>query len=158
MNIEDIEKLAELSKIELSEIEKDTLLKDLDGILAYVKQIESVDVPDVKEEYAHRNIWREDEVKNPEFDAQIVADDIALTLEKIGPLKFKVIAYKMLQKIIQAGALGVEIVLSGKLPSERARSWRFAEGYLKKAGESSKEIDRAKSTALTKTGIIGHSV
>ena len=56
------------------------------------------------------------------------------------------------------GALGCEIRLSGKLPSERAKSWRFSEGYLKKAGDSTKEVDMAQTTALTKTGIIGIKV
>ena len=36
-------------------------------------------------------------------------------------LKFKVIAYRALQKIVSAGALGVEIRLNGKLPSTRAK-------------------------------------
>ncbi len=99
-----------------------------------------------------------DEIKDPLFDAQLVADEIALALERMGNLKFKVIAYRKLQEIINAGALGCEMRLTGKLPSERAKSWRFAEGYLKKAGEPSKEIDRAQATALTKTGIIGVKV
>jgi len=95
------------------------------------------------------------EIENPLFDAQLVADEIAMALERRGNLKFKVIAYKKLQEIMNAGALGCELRITGKLPSERAKSWRFAEGYLKKAGESSKEIDRAEAIALTKTGIIG---
>jgi len=99
-----------------------------------------------------------DEIKNPLFDAQLVADEIALALERMGNLKFKVIAYRKLQEIMKAGALGCELRLTGKLPSERAKSWRFAEGYLKKAGEPSKEIDRAQATGLTKTGIIGVKV
>lgn len=98
------------------------------------------------------------EIENPLFDSQTVADDIALNLERMGNLKFKIIAYKKLQEIMAAGALGCELRLSGKLPSERAKSWRFSEGYLKKSGESSKEVDRAKATALTKTGIIGIKV
>lgn len=98
------------------------------------------------------------EIQNPLFDSKIVADDIAISLEKMGNLKFKVVAYKKLQEIMSAGALGCEIRLSGKLPSERAKSWRFSEGYLKKAGDSTKEVDRALSTALTKTGIIGVKV
>jgi small subunit ribosomal protein S3 len=98
------------------------------------------------------------EIEIPLFDSQIVADDIALALERMGNLKFKVIAYRKLQEIMKTGALGCEIRLTGKLPSERAKSWRFAEGYLKKAGESSKEINRSMSTALTKTGIIGIKV
>jgi len=98
------------------------------------------------------------EIENPLFDAQLVADEIAMSLEKMGNLKFKVVAYKKLQEIIRAGALGCELRLSGKLPSERAKSWRFSEGYLKKAGEPSKEINRAQAVALTKTGIIGIKV
>ena len=98
------------------------------------------------------------EIKNPLFNAQLVADEIALALERMGNLKFKVIAYRKLQEIMKEGALGCELRLTGKLPSERAKSWRFAQGYLKKAGEPSKEIDRAQATGLTKTGIIGIKV
>ncbi len=98
------------------------------------------------------------EIENPLFDAQLVADEIAMALERMGNLKFKVIAYRKLQEIIEAGALGCEIRLSGKLPSERAKSWRFAEGYLKKAGDSRKEVDRAETTAITKTCMIGVKV
>ena len=98
------------------------------------------------------------EITNPLFDSQLVADDIAMALERMGNLKFKVVAYKKLQEIMHAGALGCELRLSGKLPSERAKSWRFSEGYLKKSGESSKEVDRSMATALTKTGIIGVKV
>jgi len=99
-----------------------------------------------------------DEIKEPEFDAQINADDIALSLERFGPLKFKVVAYRTLQRIINAGALGVEIRLSGKLPGSRAKSWRFAQGYLKKTGDSAKVVDRAQSSAQTKPGTIGVKV
>ena len=99
-----------------------------------------------------------DEIKQPEFDAQIVADDIALALENLGPIKFKVIAYKMLQKIMSAGALGVEIRLGGKLPSARAKQWRFSQGYLKKTGDSAKVVDKAQATAQTRPGTVGVKV
>ena len=99
-----------------------------------------------------------DEIKVPELDAQIMADDIALALERMGPLKFKVIAYRTLQRIIEAGALGVEIRLSGKLPGSRARTWRFAQGYLKKTGDPAKVVDRAQSKAQTKPGTVGVKV
>lgn len=99
-----------------------------------------------------------DEIKEPEFDAQIMADEIALGLERFGPMKFKVLAYRALQKIMQAGALGVEIRLNGKLPGARAKHWRFAQGYLKKAGDSAKVVDRAQSRAETKPGTVGIKV
>lgn len=99
-----------------------------------------------------------DEIKKPDLDAQLVADDIALGLERFGPAKFKVLAYKALQRIIKAGGLGVEIRLSGKLPSSRAKTWRFAQGYLKKTGDTAKVVDRAQAVAQTKPGIVGIKV
>jgi small subunit ribosomal protein S3 len=99
-----------------------------------------------------------EEIRHPEFDAQITADEIALGLERFGPLRFKVIAYRTLQKIIEAKALGAEIRLSGKLPGARAKSWRFAQGYLKKTGESAKVVDRAQSRAETRPGTVGVKV
>ena len=95
------------------------------------------------------------EIIQPLLDAQLVADEIAILLERKGSLKFKVIAYKMLTDIMKAGALGAEIVMSGKLPSERARRWRFAQGYLKKTGDPAKVVDRAQSQAKTIPGVVG---
>src|SRR3972149_5301334 len=45
------------------------------------------------------------EIMNPTLDAQLVADEIALLLERKGSLQFKVIAYRMLQEIIKSKAL-----------------------------------------------------
>ena len=59
------------------------------------------------------------------------------------------------QDTLLVDTLGAEIVLSGKLPSERARSWRFAQGYLKKTGNPAKVVDRAISQAKTPLGVIG---
>lgn len=98
------------------------------------------------------------EIVKPEFDAQAIADEIALSLERLGSLKFKTIAYKMMDKIKRAGALGVEIRLGGKLPSERAKQWRFAHGYLKKTGETAKIVNRAKAIGETPLGVIGVKV
>lgn len=98
------------------------------------------------------------EITRPEFDSQIIADEIALGLERLGSLKFKIIAYRTLQRIIDAGALGVEIRLSGRLPSERAKTWRFAAGYLKKTGDTAKIVDKSQSLAKTMSGVIGIKV
>jgi small subunit ribosomal protein S3 len=98
------------------------------------------------------------EITNPTLDAQLVADEMALLLERQGSLKFKVIAYKMLESIMRSGALGAEIVMSGKLPSERAKSWRFAQGYLRKTGDSAKVVNRAMSQAITIPGVVGIKV
>ncbi|HAS80427.1 MAG: Aspartyl/glutamyl-tRNA(Asn/Gln) amidotransferase subunit C [Candidatus Nomurabacteria bacterium GW2011_GWE1_32_28] len=74
MEIKDIEKLAELAKIELSDNEKTSLIKDLDGILSYVKQIESVEVENILPEYNLKNVWREDEIKNRVFSKDLIID------------------------------------------------------------------------------------
>jgi small subunit ribosomal protein S3 len=99
-----------------------------------------------------------EEIMHPEFDAQLVADDIALTLERFGAMKYKAASYRALGKIKNSGALGAELRISGKLPSDRARSWRFAFGYLKKTGDAAKVVDRAEATATTKQGVVGIKV
>lgn len=98
------------------------------------------------------------EIKKPELDAQLVADEIALALERFGSMRFKAVSYKMLSRIKNAGALGSELVVSGKLPSDRAKTWRFTFGYLKKTGDSANMVDRAESVAKTKQGIVGIKV
>lgn len=99
-----------------------------------------------------------DEIENQDLDAQLVADSIAFNLERRGSLKFKLISYRTLKNIMSAGALGTELVLSGKLPSDRARTWRFTQGYLKKTGEPSKVVEKAIAQAKTQQGIVGIKV
>jgi len=96
------------------------------------------------------------EIKEYFLDANIVASRIAGSLERFGSARFKSIGHKILENIMQAGALGVEVVLSGKIPGARARSWRFYQGYLKKCGDVAvSSVNKAQQTALLKTGIIG---
>jgi aspartyl-tRNA(Asn)/glutamyl-tRNA(Gln) amidotransferase subunit C len=72
MQIKDIENLAELAKIELNQTEKENLLKDMDSILDYVKQIESVQVSDIKLDYPNKNVWREDEPEARVFSHDLI--------------------------------------------------------------------------------------
>ncbi|KKP88196.1 MAG: asparaginyl/glutamyl-tRNA amidotransferase subunit C, partial [Candidatus Nomurabacteria bacterium GW2011_GWC2_35_8] len=44
MDIKDVENLAQLARIELTEEEKKELLSDMDSILSYVKQIEEMKI------------------------------------------------------------------------------------------------------------------
>ncbi len=98
------------------------------------------------------------EIMKPELDAQLVADEIALALERFGSMRFKAVSYRMLGRIKNAGALGAELVVAGKLPADRAKTWRFTFGYLKKTGDSANLVDRAKSTANTQKGLVGIKV
>lgn len=72
MNLHDVENLAELAKLELTEEEKQNLLKDFDSILAYVKQIEEVEVGEVKASDAHHNVWREDQAESRDFSKDLI--------------------------------------------------------------------------------------
>lgn len=99
------------------------------------------------------------EVEQPNLDAQIVAERIASTIERFGINKFKAIGHKTMTDVMNAGALGIEIVISGKVPSARAKSWRFYAGYLKKCGNISVEgVKRAQAVAINKLGEIGVKV
>ncbi len=98
------------------------------------------------------------EVENPSLDAHIVAEKIVDALEKFGSGKFKAIGHKIMAEVMKAGALGIEIVVSGKVPSARAKSWRFYSGYLKKCGDIVGSIRKVNAQAKLKTGIIGVKV
>jgi small subunit ribosomal protein S3 len=99
------------------------------------------------------------EVKNPFVDAMIVAERIASSLERFGSARFKSIGHKVMENVIKSGALGIEVIISGKIPGARAKSWRFYQGYLKKCGDIAVTgVQKAKTAALLKTGIIGIQV
>jgi len=99
------------------------------------------------------------EVEKPNLDAQIVAERIASTMERFGIKRFKGIGHKTMADVMKAGALGIEITISGKVPSQRAKTWRFYTGYLKKCGNISVEgVHRAVAVAVMKTGEIGIQV
>ena len=99
------------------------------------------------------------EVKDIFLDPQIVADRIAGALERYGLSRFKGVGHKMMEQVMNSGAKGVEVVIAGKVPSARARSWRFYKGYLKKCGDIAiVGVRKAQATALLKTGIVGIKV
>lgn len=89
MDIKDVENLAKLARIELSEDEKTSILSDMKGILEYVKQIEAVEVGDVKNEDSLVNAWREDKTESRDFSHELItkqfpdAQDGFLKVKKI---------------------------------------------------------------------------
>jgi small subunit ribosomal protein S3 len=99
------------------------------------------------------------EVEQPSLDAQIVAERVASTIERFGIQKFKAIAHKTMQDVMNSGARGIEVRISGKVPSARAKSWRFSLGYMKKCGNIALiGVRRAKTQAKLKAGVIGVQV
>lgn len=99
------------------------------------------------------------EVSNPNLDASYMADKIVSTLERFGSKRFKSIGYRSLQEIMDGGAIGAEVVISGKVPSARARSWRFKAGYIKKSGDiAQNKVQKQCAQANLKSGIVGVKV
>src|SRR3989338_3077233 len=98
------------------------------------------------------------EVSNPFLDANIVAERIVSSLERFGVARFKGVGHKMMENVMNAGALGIEITISGKIPGARAKSWRFYTGYLKKCGDVALSVRIAKKSALLKSGVVGVKV
>ena len=99
------------------------------------------------------------EVDNPSIDAQIVAERIAETMEKFGSQRFKGICHKTMEDTMRNEALGIEILISGKVPSSRAKVWRFYTGYLKKSGDIAQiGVRKAYADAQLKTGTVGVQV
>ncbi len=99
------------------------------------------------------------EVKNLFLDATAVAEHITNSLERFGSARFKGVGHKVMENVINSGARGVEIIISGKIPSARAKSWRFYQGYLKKCGDLALNgVQKAQAVALLKTGIVGIKV
>jgi small subunit ribosomal protein S3 len=60
---------------------------------------------------------------------------------------------------MESGALGCEVVLSGKLTGARSRVQKFTEGYIKHAGEPSiTMVEKGYAVAIKKLGTIGVQV
>jgi len=97
------------------------------------------------------------EVEEPDLNAQIVADRLANALER--GWYFRKAGHTTLERIMDAGALGAEIVLSGKVTGARGRVEKFTDGYVKHNGEPAEElVDRGKGVSVMKLGTIGVNV
>lgn len=115
---------------------------------------------EIKERFKLENPQIElEEVTDPNADAHIVAEQIASALERFGASRFKGIGHKAMTDVMSTGAMGVEILISGKIPSSRAKTWRFYQGYLKKCGDIAvNKVKKAEVQAFLKIGVIGIKV
>ncbi len=96
-------------------------------------------------------------VENPDLNARVVASRIAVLLEK-GAYHRRVAAVT-LRRIINAGAIGAQIVISGKLRTERARYEKLRWGKVYSTGHHVEYIvDRAVMHVLLKPGVFGIEV
>ncbi|WP_297116595.1 30S ribosomal protein S3 [uncultured Porphyromonas sp.] len=96
------------------------------------------------------------EVRKPEVDAVIVANDIARKLE--GRMAYRRTVKMAIANAMRAGAEGIKIQLSGRLNNaEMARSELYKEGRTP-LHTLRADIDYAQTEALTKVGMIGVKV
>ena len=94
------------------------------------------------------------EIEVPELNANVMASRIAATLKR--GVHFRRAGFWALNQIMEAGALGAEISISGKLRTERARSEKFRQGYVPKSGEPAiKYVRKAVVHVQLKPGIFG---
>jgi small subunit ribosomal protein S3 len=94
------------------------------------------------------------EIEVPEFNAYVVASRIASALER--GVHFRRAGFWALNQVMDAGALGAEIVISGKLRTERARFEKFRAGYFPRCGEPAlRFMKKAEAHVQLKPGIIG---
>lgn len=97
------------------------------------------------------------EVKKPELNAQMMATRLANALER--GWYFRKAGQSTLQRIMDAGAMGAEIVIAGKLTGPRKRTEKFIAGYIKHCGKPVEQfVDVGYARAKKKLGVIGVKV
>jgi small subunit ribosomal protein S3 len=97
------------------------------------------------------------EIEIPELNAYVVASKIASALKR--GVHYRRAGFWGITQAMEAGALGIEIVISGKLRTDRARYEKFREGYLPKSGEPPRRYMRkAELHVQLKPGILGVKV
>jgi len=97
------------------------------------------------------------EIEVPEYNAYVVASRVASALQR--GVHFRRAGFWALQQVMNVGALGAEIVISGKLRTERARYEKFKAGYLPKSGEPPlRYLQTAEMHVQLKPGIFGVKV
>nr|WP_319571479.1 30S ribosomal protein S3 [uncultured Draconibacterium sp.] len=96
------------------------------------------------------------EIKRPELDAKIVANNIARQLE--GKIAYRRAVKMAIASTMRMGAEGIKVLVSGRLNgAEMARSEMYKDGRTP-LHTLRADIDYALAEALTKTGLIGIKV
>ncbi len=94
------------------------------------------------------------EVKVPELNPRIMAHKCVSMLQR--GMQFRRVAYANIRRIMNAGAQGVEITISGKIRGSRSACAKFHDGYIKKCGEpSTKHVKEGFATVTLKPGVLG---
>lgn len=96
-------------------------------------------------------------VANRGLCAQAQAESLKYKL--LGGLAVRRACYGVLRFIMEAGAKGCEVIVSGKLRAQRAKAMKFKEGYMVKTGDANREyVDTAVRHVLMRQGVLGVKV
>jgi small subunit ribosomal protein S3 len=96
-------------------------------------------------------------IEIPEQDPKVVASQVAQALQR--GVHFRRAAYWAIQRVMESQALGVEIIIRGKLTTERARYEKFRQGYLPRVGDPVlKSVKVAVADVQLKQGLFGIKV
>ena len=97
------------------------------------------------------------EIDNPALNAQVMASKLASALER--GWYFRRAGHSSLLNIMDAGAKGCLVVLSGKLTGSRNRTQKFQAGHIKYCGDTAIQfMDIGKAVCIKKLGTIGCTV
>jgi len=97
------------------------------------------------------------EIEDADANAKVVAKSIADWLQKGGHAKR--VGYTYIRRMKEAGVIGAEVEITGKLSGNRGRTEKFSFGYVKRCGNTSrKNVSKAYELARTKPGAIGVKV
>ncbi|MBU2592054.1 MAG: 30S ribosomal protein S3 [Patescibacteria group bacterium] len=97
-----------------------------------------------------------EEVKNSELSAKLLAEKIAGQIERRMP--YRRVANWAIESVINAGALGVKVILSGRIAgAEISRVEKFSQGKVPLSSIRA-NIDYFERPALTKSGYVGVKV
>jgi len=91
------------------------------------------------------------------LNAQIMAEKLAEALER--GWHFRRAGHSTVRRIMDAGAKGVQVIISGKLTGARHRTEKFTEGHVKYCGETARQVmDDGFAVAKLKPGVLGVKV
>ena len=97
------------------------------------------------------------EVEVPELNPRIMASRIANALER--GIHFRRAIFWSLNRIMESGAIGCEVLLKGPLRSARSRFEKVVEGYVPKSGEPAlRWVKKATIHVKMKRGTLGVTV
>ena len=93
-------------------------------------------------------------VANRGLCAQAQAESLRFKL--LGGLAVRRACYSLIRIIMESGAKGCEVIVSGKLRGQRAKAMKFKEGYMIKTGFAEKQyVVKAVRHVLMRQGVLG---